>query len=201
MLGELSKCTIQWDLCHIFQVDERVAPAGSESRNLTHLQKLLIDRIQTKPLSTNTMPVEAENLNAGAEQYSRTLVEVCGQPPELDLVVLGLGSDGHTASLIPGDPVLDSGAKQVGVTGEYGGTKRMTLTAPVLAAARRQLWLVTGKSKAAVLNKFIHGKTELPATRVRNDYATVFTDTAAFPASSTSDERASGTTKKEDRAC
>jgi 6-phosphogluconolactonase len=201
MLGILSKCPIQWDLCHIFQVDERVVPAGAESRNLTNLQKLLIDRIQTEPFSTYVMPVEAEDLKAGAEQYSRTLIEVCGQPPVLDLVVLGLGSDGHTASLIAGDPVLESGVSYVDLTREYCGTRRMTLTVPVLAAARRQLWLVTGKSKTAILKKFIHSSADMPATRVRNDHATVFTDTAAFSDTLASGDCPSITTTNKDSAC
>ena len=131
------------------------------------------------------MPVESDDLEVAAEAYSRTMIAVCGQPPVLDLVVLGLGTDGHTASLVPGDPILDVNSNFVGVTREYLGSRRMTLTIPTLSSARRQLWLITGNRKADILQEFVHCSPDLPATRVSNEHAIIFADEAALSADRT----------------
>ena len=117
------------------------------------------------------MPVEAPDLEAAAERYAADLEEIAGSPPVLDLVHLGLGPDGHTASLVPGDPVLDVTDADVALTGVYQGRRRMTLTYPILNRARRVLWVVTGSDKAGPLAKLLKGDVSIPAGRVRQDRA------------------------------
>ena len=144
MLRALSSQDVPWDKLHVVQVDERVAPAGHPDRNLTHLRDSLLQHALLSADRIHAMPVEASDLEAGAAQYSMTLRKLAGAQPVLDLVHLGLGPDGHTASLVPGDPVLDVTEADVAVTGVYQGRRRMTLTYPILNRARRIVWLVTG---------------------------------------------------------
>jgi 6-phosphogluconolactonase len=157
----------------IFQVDERIAPAGHPDRNLTYLRESLGPRALERLLP---MPVEARDLEAAADRYGATL------PDELDLIHLGLGSDGHTASLIPGDPVLEIDDRLVAVTaGEYQGYRRMTMTYPALARARKTLWLVTGEDKRDALAKLRAGDRSIPAGRVGTRDALVVADRSAAP--------------------
>jgi 6-phosphogluconolactonase/glucosamine-6-phosphate isomerase/deaminase len=125
------------------------------------------------------MPVESADLDEASHRYAQTLVEIAGSPPVLDLVHLGLGPDGHTASLVPGDPVLDVTDADVAVTGVYQGRRRMTLTYPVLKRARRVLWLVTGEDKAAMLVRLSRADPAIPAGRVRQDHAVILADRSA----------------------
>jgi 6-phosphogluconolactonase/glucosamine-6-phosphate isomerase/deaminase len=151
----------------VFQVDERVAPPGDPARNvLALLARLPHDRLRP-------MPVEDAELDGAALRYEGEL------PPALDLVHLGLGPDGHTASLVPGDPVLDVDDRLVALTGEYQGYRRMTLTYPALAAARELVWLVTGAEKREALSRLLAGDTTIPAGRVTNDNQLVVVDAAA----------------------
>jgi 6-phosphogluconolactonase len=180
MLEHLSRCAVPWQKCHLFQVDERVTPAGDDSRNLSHIQGNLINRACIPASSIHPMPVECDSLTDSAREYEHTLISICGDPPILDLVLLGLGTDGHTASLIPGDPVLKVKSKCVGLTGEYHGVRRMTLTFPTLNAARIKLWLVTGKGKADILKAFLENDLTFPASGVSKDEAIVFADDSAM---------------------
>ncbi len=151
MLRLLGREAVPWEGVHVFQVDERVAPDGHPDRNLTHLRESLLQHAPLRPEQIHAMPVESLDLEAAATQYALALREIGGSPPVLDLVHLGLGPDGHTASLVPGDPVLDVTDGDVALTGVYQGRRRMTLTYPILNRARRILWLVTGAEKADML--------------------------------------------------
>jgi 6-phosphogluconolactonase len=125
------------------------------------------------------MPVESPDLEVAAARYAATLREIAGSPPVLDLVHLGLGPDGHTASLVPGDPVLDVTSADVTLTRIYQGRRRMTLTYPIINRSRQILWLVTGSEKVEMLGRLRKGDTSIPAGRVRQDQAVVFADKAA----------------------
>jgi 6-phosphogluconolactonase len=174
MIRALAAFPLPWTEIHIFQVDERAAPAGDDARNLVHLE----DALGTLPIRIHPMPVEAADLEAGAGAYALELKSVAGDPPVLDLVHLGLGADGHTASLVPGDPVLDAAA-EVAATGPYQGHRRITLTFPMLDQARRILWVVTGGDKADALARLEKADGSIPAGRVRQDRAWILADRAA----------------------
>ena len=179
MLRALAGENVPWTSVYVAQVDERVAPAGHRDRNLTHLRESLLERVFLRPEQVCAMPVEAPDLAAAAVQYSRLLQEIAGTPPVLDLVHLGLGPDGHTASLVPGDPVLDVTEADVALTQPYQGRPRMTLTYPALNRARRILWVVTGAEKAGMLVRLRDGDPTIPAGRVLQDRALVLADRAA----------------------
>jgi 6-phosphogluconolactonase len=187
MLRALAHEDVSWDRAHIVQVDERVAPAGDPDRNLTHLYESLLGHTALRPGQIYAMPVEARDLDKAAAQYAMTLQQIAGSPPVLDLVHLGLGPDGHTASLVPGDPVLDVVDTDVSLTGLYQGRRRMTLTYPILNRSRQVLWLVTGHDKAEMAGRLLAGDISIPAGRVRNEQAVMLADReAAGPASSDS---------------
>jgi 6-phosphogluconolactonase len=179
MLRALAEEDLSWAGVHIFQVDERVAPAGDPDRNLTHLRESLLQHAPLRPEQIHGMPVEAADLQTAAAQYAFTLQGVAGTPPVLDLVHLGLGPDGHTASLVPGDPVLDVTDKDVALTGIYQGRRRMTLTYPAINRARQTLWVVTGSEKTEMLRRLREGDVSIPAGRVRRDQALLLADQAA----------------------
>lgn len=169
---------LPWPRVHLFQVDERVAPPGHADRNLTQLQASL----GAAPLPAgcmHAMPVEAADLEEAAERYAAELRSVAGSPAVLDLVHLGLGADGHTASLVAGDPAADVAGADVTVTGPYQGRRRMTLTYPVLERARSILWVVTGRDKTPALEQLLLGDRAIPAGRVRSDRALILADEAA----------------------
>jgi 6-phosphogluconolactonase len=172
----LAAADVPWDAVHIAQVDERVAPAGDPQRNWTHLKANLLDRIPIGHTQLHPMPVEDEPLADAARRYAGVLEAIAGSPPVLDLVHLGLGDDGHTASLLPGDPVLDLTDADVAVTGSYRGFRRMTLTFPIIGRARAILWLVGGEGKAQALQALLAGDAGIPAGRVRQDIASLLTD-------------------------
>ncbi len=157
MLRELRTFALPWSNVFVAQVDERVAPDGDPRRNLTRLEQILVREGPLAAARLLRMPVLAQDLDEGAAAYQQLLESVGGTPLVLDLVHLGLGTDGHTASLVPGDPVLDAGDRDVAVSGTYQGLRRMTLTYPAINRARRRLWLVTGAAKSARLRELEKG--------------------------------------------
>jgi 6-phosphogluconolactonase len=179
MLRALAGEQVPWSSVHLLQVDERVAPAGHADRNLTHLHESLLDRVPIGAEQIHAMPVELPDLGAAAAAYERLLRDLAGTPPELDLVHLGLGPDGHTASLVPGDPVLQVIDRDVALTEPYQGRHRMTLTYPTLNRARRVLWVVTGSDKADMLRRLSDGDQSIPAGNIRREAALVLADRAA----------------------
>lgn len=178
MLRVLAGEDVPWSGVHIVQVDERVAPAGHADRNLTALRESLA----SAPLPTgqlHAMPVEEADLDAGARGYARILEQVAGTPPVIDLVHLGLGTDGHTASLVPDSAALHVVDCDVTTTGVYVGRRRMTLTYPLIDRARRILWVVTGADKAAMLARLHASDPHIPAGLVSQEHALVLADRAA----------------------
>ena len=163
----LAEADLAWERVHVYQVDERIAPEGDPARNLTHLREALLSRV---PAVSHPMPVDASDLGSAIDRYGEAL------PAVFDLVHLGLGADGHTASLVPDDPVLDVDDRDVAITGIYAGHRRMTLTYPALARAASILWVVTGEDKRDALGRLMDRDPTIPAGRVRSDRAVVVTD-------------------------
>jgi 6-phosphogluconolactonase len=179
MLQALAFEDVPWNGLYVVQTDERVAPAGHADRNLTHLRESLLSHTPLKENHIYEMPVESGDLESAAIAYSATLGKIAGIPPVLDLVHLGLGSDGHTASLVPGDPVLNVDDHDVAITGIYQGRKRMTLTYPIINRARNILWIITGAEKAPMLNRLQDADSSIPAGRIRQEAAIIMADTGA----------------------
>jgi 6-phosphogluconolactonase len=197
MLRELSGADVPWPAIHIVQVDERVAPAGDPDRNLTHLRESLLARAPLAAGQIHEMPVGSADLEGAAAQYAATLRQIAGTPPFLDLVHLGLGPDGHTASLVPGDPVLQVESADVAVTGVYQGRRRMTLTYPIINRSRKILWVVTGGEKVTMLGRLLDRDSSIPAGRVRPEQALLIADETA--AAGLADQRTSRTESQSGR--
>jgi len=161
---------VAWEHVTIFQVDERIAPDGDPDRNLTHLTASLAPGLGA---DIRPMPVDGQDLERAATAYARSL------PERFDLVHLGLGPDGHTASLVPGDPVLDVDDSDVALTDVYHGRRRMTLTYPALNKAHQVLWLITGADKVDALRRLRAGDRSIPAGRVETASQLVIADEAA----------------------
>ena len=179
MLRLLAGEDVPWAGVHVVQVDERVAPPGDPDRNLTHLHASLLEQAPLRPDQIHAMPVESPDLDTAAASYAATLRAIAGAPPVLDLVHLGLGPDGHTASLVPGDSVLAVTDADVALAGPYQGRRRMTLTFPTINRARRILWVVTGDEKAEMLVRLRDGDRTIPGGRVRQENALVLADRGA----------------------
>jgi 6-phosphogluconolactonase len=169
MFAALAKEDMPWTDVDLFQVDEREAPDGDPDRNLTHLRQSIGDA----PARVHAMPVTDADLDAAAAAYATAL------PQRFDLVHLGLGPDGHTASLVPGDPVLAVQDRLVALTQPYQGHRRMTLTYPALARADQLLWLITGADKRDALARLLAGDESIPAGRVRAARSLILADRAA----------------------
>ncbi|HVB70606.1 MAG TPA: 6-phosphogluconolactonase [Acidimicrobiales bacterium] len=170
MFAALSERAMPWARTTIFQVDERVVPSVDPARNVTQLRESLA----AVPAVVEPMGVDEEDLDGAAEHYARIL------PARLDLVHLGLGADGHTASLVPGDPVLDVTDRLVALTGVYDGHRRMTMTYPALAEANQLLWLITGADKRQALSGLLTGDTAIPAGRVEASHSLVMAERSAL---------------------
>ncbi|MGB6066983.1 MAG: 6-phosphogluconolactonase [Desulfomonilaceae bacterium] len=179
MLRALASEKVPWHGVYVVQVDERIAPAGDPDRNLTHLRESLLDHAPLKSEQIYAMPVEDRDLEAAAANYASTLQQLAGSPPVLDLAHLGLGPDGHTASLVPDDPVLKVTDRDVALTGMYQKRRRMTLTYPILNRSRRILWLVTGIEKVGMLARLLDADQSIPAGRINQERALVLADIAA----------------------
>jgi 6-phosphogluconolactonase len=178
MMRRLADEDLPWGRIHLFQVDERAAPEGHPDRNLTHLRESFLEYLPTPLASFDPMPADDPDLESAASGYARSLRSVAGEPPVLDLVHLGLGSDGHTASLVAGDAALTA-TTDVAATGPYLGHRRLTLTFPLLDRARRIVWVVTGAGKRAALAGLLRGDASIPAGRIRRDRALLIADTQA----------------------
>jgi 6-phosphogluconolactonase len=179
MLRALANEEVPWANVHVIQVDERIAPAGDKDRNLTHLRESLLSHAPIPEQQIHAMPVEAEDLDQACRDYTSLLEGICGNPVVLDLAHLGLGPDGHTASLIPGDPVCGVHDAELALTGLYQNRRRMTLTYPVLNRSRHILWVVTGAEKAPMLPRLMRRDASIPAGLVCQDNATLLADAPA----------------------
>jgi 6-phosphogluconolactonase len=177
MLQTLASSELPWTDVHVFQVDERVVGPADERRNLLGIGRALADS-QLPATNLHGMPVDTTPVEAGAAQYCRELAAVAGEPPRIDVVHLGLGEDGHTASLVPGDPALAADL-DVALSGPYQGTRRMTLTLPVIDRARTRIWLVTGDAKRDVVQRLLAAEPQLVASRVSREAAVAVLDRAA----------------------
>ena len=176
MLRVLAAEDVPWADVHVFQVDERLAADGDPDRNLTHLHASLLGHASIPPNNIHAMPVTAADPAHGVRDYEETLVTWSGKPPVLDLVHLGLGADGHTASLVPGDPALDCHDRDVAVTGVYQNRHRMTLTFPLINRSRRILWLATGAAKTPMVTRLLAADTTIPAGLVAQENAVLYVD-------------------------
>ena len=180
MLKILSKADLPWKRVNLFQVDERVAPDGHADRNLTQLFQAIAGTPMVTQLRIFPMPVLAEDLEEGCREYTQVLDEVT-EGKGLDLIHLGLGSDGHTASLVPGDGVMEVQDRLVACTqNTYQGRIRMTLTYPLLNSAKQLLWIVTGDEKQKMVQRLLQQDPSIPAGRIRQENALLLVDKAAM---------------------
>lgn len=182
MIDAFGALDLPWERIHVAQVDERCVPRSDPRRNLARLEIALVERGRLTAGNLLAMPVEEADLEAAAAAYAARMAALAGSPLCLDLVHLGLGADGHTASLVPGDAVLAIGDRDVALAGPYQGTRRMTLTLRALSAARHRLWLVTGSTKSARLRELLAGEGDAPGVRVTREATTAFADWAAATA-------------------
>lgn len=179
MLKALARKPLDWSAIHVYQVDERVVARGDSARNLGSLDEILVWRGPLPRRNLHPMWVDRADLAGAADSYADELAEIAGDPPIIDLVHLGLGGDGHTASLFPGDPALEVRDRNVAVTTEHNGHRRMTLTLPALNRARSIVWFVTGADKAGVVADLYAGGAPFPAGRVARRRAVLVADGAA----------------------
>lgn len=170
---------VPWADVDVLQVDERVAPDTDPARNIDLIQRELFDRIEGERPRLHPMDVTNEDLEAAADRYGELLEGLCGRPPVLDVIHLGLGDDGHTASLVPGDPLLDVRDRWVGVSRPYRGYVRLTLTFPVLESARRVVVFEKGAAKARAVSALMAGNRSIPGGRLRARDLIVFADAEA----------------------
>lgn len=179
MIKKLATEDLPWDRINLFQVDERVAPDGHPDRNLTQLFNSIQDTKLMTQINIFPMHVVAEDIQQACEEYSETIQRVT-KNGKFDLVHLGIGTDGHTASLIPGDGVLNVQDKDVAMTDHpYQGRQRMTLTYPIINRSEKILWVVTGEEKAEMLNKLLQQDPNIPAGKISQHRAILLTEECA----------------------
>jgi 6-phosphogluconolactonase len=175
MFGRLSALDVDWRAVHVFQVDERIVPPGDPARNWARfLESPLARRIPAA--NAHPIPVDIEDPELAIGRYSATLLQWASVPPQLDVVHLGLGEDGHTASLFADDPLLDDRRHWVGMSRVYQGYRRLTLTLPVLNNARTVVWFAVGEGRRSILMRLREGDPEIPASHVQRERSVVFTD-------------------------
>ena len=182
MLKDLASEEVPWSQVHVFQIDERIAPEGDPDRNLTHLHESLLGNAPIPKENIHAMPVNAVDPVEGAKEYQALLTEICGNPPTLDMAHLGLGPDGHTASLLPNDPVLTVTDRDVALTDPvhlYQNRRRMTLTYPMINRSRKIMWLATGAAKVPMIVRLRDADSGIPGGRIVQENALLLTDTAA----------------------
>jgi 6-phosphogluconolactonase len=180
MIGQLAAQPVTWSAVHVFQVDERIAPAGDAGRNwLRFAASALAARVPRN--QQHPMPVELDDGELAADRYSETLVRWAGDPPALDVVHLGIGPDGHTASLFAGDPLLEERQRLVGVAGEHAGYRRLSLTLTAIDGARDIVWYIVGRDRREVASRLLERDPSIAASRVQREHATCFTDPEAAP--------------------
>ncbi|MDX2379416.1 MAG: 6-phosphogluconolactonase [Acidimicrobiia bacterium] len=163
LFGGLSATGLDFERVEVWQVDERVVPDGDPDRNLGQLLMY--------QWTIHAMPVTAANLDVAAADYATTL------PERFDIVHLGVGSDGHTASWPPGRDLPNN--SDVIAVADFRGHDRLTLTPAVVARARHRLVLVNGADKAAVVAAWMAGDPGLPASLIPRGDTVVFLDPAA----------------------
>jgi 6-phosphogluconolactonase len=176
MLHTLAEEDVPWKELHILQVDERIAPEGHAERNMTHIRDILLGYTPILPVRIHAMQVEDKDPESAAADYGRTILKIAGSPAVIDLVHLGMGPDGHTASLLPGDPVLEVTNQDVALSRIYQGRHRLTLTYPIINRARKILWLITGSEKSEMLQHLLDSDLSIPAGRVSQENAFVLAD-------------------------
>jgi 6-phosphogluconolactonase len=175
MFGRLAALDVDWNAVHVFQVDERIVPLHHSARNWAHfLESPLARRIPAS--HAHPMPVDIGDLELAIGRYSATLAEWASVPPQLDVVHLGIGEDGHTASLFTDDTLLQDRRHWVGASRAYEGHRRLTLTLPVLNSACTVVWFAVGAGRRVVLMRLKKGDPEIAASHVQRDRAIVFTD-------------------------
>jgi 6-phosphogluconolactonase len=178
MFQALAELPVSWSRVHIFQVDERVAPSGSEDRNFTHLSGCLLKLVPIPSENVHPMPVESGDLASACRRYEQEMQRVTAGKP-LDLLQLGLGDDGHTASLPPDDPLLEVSDRDIWYVEEFNGLPRMSMTYPLINGAERLLWLVAGSAKAEMCRRLVAADDAVPAGRVSQEGAILLVDSAA----------------------
>jgi 6-phosphogluconolactonase len=178
MFDALATLDVPWEAVHLFQVDERIAAAGDPDRNLGQLQAHLLTKVPIPEEHCHAMPVELRTAGLAARTYASLLTSTT--KGILDIVHLGLGDDGHTASLVPGDPVLDVTKSLVATTQRYKGRRRLTLTYKAIHQARSIVWLATGAAKITAVKQLIDQDPAIPAGRVKPGGAnTLYIDRSA----------------------
>lgn len=175
----LASTGMEWSPVEVFQVDERVVGDGHPDRNLGLIERDLCARVPGTAPRVHPMPVTDDDLEGAAARYASVLESSCGRPPVLDVVHLGLGADGHLASLVPGDPVLEEREQWVALSGPYEGHRRMTLTFPVLESASTLVFVVGGEDRATALARMLEGDPSVPAAQLLGRPLTILADAAA----------------------